>query len=99
MANNPTANPAAPGRDLKAAFKEAGFAALVTLGLCIPIIAWGTRQNMDNVLVLDPRWDAVAWAVAIAFVGTKASVTFVKHQRHRAHGANGRQHFIQVRFR
>ena len=69
MASNPTANPAAPGRDLKAAFKEAGFAALVTLGLCIPIIAWGTRQNMDNVLVLDPRWDAVAWAVAIVFVG------------------------------
>lgn len=69
MANNSTANPAAPGRDLKAAFKEAGFAALVTLGLCIPIIAWGTRQNMDNVLVLDPRWDAVAWAVGIVFVG------------------------------
>ena len=69
MANNSTANPAASGRDLKAAFKEAGFAALVTLGLCIPIIAWGTRQNMDNVLVLDPRWDAVAWAVGIVFVG------------------------------
>ncbi|SKC07691.1 branched-chain amino acid transport system permease protein [Bosea thiooxidans] len=66
MASKPTA---APGRDLKAAFKEAGFAALVTLGLCIPIIAWGTRQNMDNVLVLDPRWDAVAWAVGIVFVG------------------------------
>ncbi len=62
---------AAPARtlDLKAALKEAGFAALVTFGLCIPIIAWGTRQNMDNVLVLDPRWDAVAWAVAIVFVG------------------------------
>ncbi len=65
-----TATPAKPaGIDLKAALKEAGFAALVTLGLCIPIIAWGTRQNMDNVLVLDPRWDAVAWAVAIVFVG------------------------------
>ena len=62
MASNPTA---APGRDLKAALKEAGFSALVTLGLCIPIIAWGTRQNMDNVLVLDPRWDAVAWAVGM----------------------------------
>lgn len=60
---------AASKRDFKAALKEAGFAALVTLGLCIPIIAWGTRQNMDNVLVLDPRWDAVAWAVAIVFVG------------------------------
>ena len=67
MATAASAKPA--GLDLKAALKEAGFAALVTLGLCIPIIAWGTRQNMDNVLVLDPRWDAVAWAVAIVFVG------------------------------
>ncbi|WP_449256179.1 high-affinity branched-chain amino acid ABC transporter permease LivM [Bosea sp. (in: a-proteobacteria)] len=68
----PTAAPAkspAKARDLGAAFKEAGFAALVTLGLCIPIIAWGTRQNLDNVLVLDPRWGAVAWAVGIVFVG------------------------------
>lgn len=75
MASTPTTTTAkapaaaAPKHDLKAALKEAGFAALVTLGLCIPIIAWGTRQNMDNVLVLDPRWDAVAWAVAIVFVG------------------------------
>lgn len=54
---------------MMAALKEAAFAALITFGLCIPIIAWGTRQNLDNVLVLDPRWDAVAWAVAIVFVG------------------------------
>ena len=69
MAKPSTTPAAAPGRDMKAALKEAGFAALVTLGLCIPIVAWGTRQNMDNVLVLDPRWDAVAWAVGIVFVG------------------------------
>jgi len=55
--------------DMMKALKEAAFAALVTFGLCIPIIAWGTRQNLDNQLVLDPRWDAVAWAVAIIFVG------------------------------
>lgn len=71
MATIQTTSAAAPARplDLKAALKEAGFAALVTFGLCIPIIAWGTRQNMDNVLVLDPRWDAVAWAVGIVFLG------------------------------
>ena len=69
MASKPTATTAAPGRDIKAALKEAAFAALVTLGLCIPIVAWGTRQNMDNVLVLDPRWDSVAWAVGIVFIG------------------------------
>jgi len=63
------ATPAPKPRDFKAAAKEAGFAALVTFGLCIPIIAWGTRQNMENVLVLDQRWEAVFWAVAIIFVG------------------------------
>ncbi|SEG14663.1 high-affinity branched-chain amino acid ABC transporter permease LivM [Bosea lathyri] len=67
--STPNATPGPRKLDLKAALKEAGFAAFVTLGLCIPIIAWGTRQNMDNVLVLDPRWDAVAWAVGIVFVG------------------------------
>ena len=64
------ATSAAPAsRDIPAALKEAAFAALVTLGLCFPIIAYGTRQNIENVLVLDPRWDAVAWAVAIVFLG------------------------------
>ncbi|VXC37820.1 MULTISPECIES: high-affinity branched-chain amino acid ABC transporter permease LivM [unclassified Bosea (in: a-proteobacteria)] len=61
--------PAKRQADMMKALKEAAFAALVTFGLCIPIIAWGTRQNLDNQLVLDPRWDAVAWAVAIIFVG------------------------------
>jgi branched-chain amino acid transport system permease protein len=61
--------PAKRQADMIRALKEAAFAALITFGLCIPIIAWGTRQNLDNQLVLDPRWDAVAWAVAIVFVG------------------------------
>jgi branched-chain amino acid transport system permease protein len=61
--------PARRQADMMVALKEAAFAALITFGLCIPIIAWGTRQNLDNRLVLDPRWDAVAWAVAIVFVG------------------------------
>ncbi|MGE7471129.1 high-affinity branched-chain amino acid ABC transporter permease LivM [Bosea sp. NPDC003192] len=61
--------PAKRQADMTRALKEAAFAALITFGLCIPIIAWGTRQNLDNQLVLDPRWDAVAWAVAIVFVG------------------------------
>lgn len=61
--------PAKRQADMMAALKEAVFAGLVTLGLCIPIISWGTRQNIENQLVLDPRWDTVAWAVAIVFVG------------------------------
>jgi branched-chain amino acid transport system permease protein len=51
------------------ALKEAAFAALITFGLCIPIVAYGTRQDINNRLVLDARWDAVAWAVVIVFVG------------------------------
>ncbi len=62
------------------ALKEAAFAALITFGLCIPIVAWGTRQDMNNRLVLDPRWDAVAWAVAIVFVG-RLLVTLNKQRR------------------
>lgn len=65
----PVSAPAARQANIMAALKEAAFAALITFGLCIPIISWGTRQNLDNVLVLDPRWDTVAWAVAIVFVG------------------------------
>ena len=51
------------------AIKEAAFAALVTFGLCIPVVAYGTRQDLNNRLVLDARWDAVAWACAIVFLG------------------------------
>ena len=51
------------------ALKEAAFAALVTFGLCIPVVAYGTRQDLNNRLVLDARWDAVAWACAIVFIG------------------------------
>ncbi len=51
------------------ALKEAAFAALVTFGLCIPIVAYGTRQDLNNRLILDARWDAVAWACIIVFAG------------------------------
>ena len=48
-----------------AVVKEALFAALVTLGLCIPILAVRTDQSFNNELVLVPRWDAVAIACAL----------------------------------
>ena len=63
------AKTAAPALDMVSAMKEAAFAAMIMLGLCIPLVAYGTRQNINNELVLDPRWDAVGWAVAIVFVG------------------------------
>jgi branched-chain amino acid transport system permease protein len=51
------------------ALKEAGFAALVTFGLCIPIVAFLTRQDISNKLVLEPRWDTVFWACVVVFIG------------------------------
>jgi branched-chain amino acid transport system permease protein len=63
------AKSAVPALDMMAAIKDAAFAAMIMLGLCVPLVAYGTRQNINNELVLDPRWDAVGWAVAIVFVG------------------------------
>jgi branched-chain amino acid transport system permease protein len=61
-----------PVIDWPAAFKEAVFAALITLGLCIPIVALQTVQNMSNELVLEPRPRLVLALCAIAFFGRLA---------------------------
>ena len=53
------AAPVATGFDLPAALKDAGFAALVTLGLSIPILAFNTRTDMSNALIVIPRF---GWA-------------------------------------
>lgn len=52
-----------------AALKKAAFAALVTFGLCFPIVALRTEVDISNNLVLVPRWHLVAAFVGIAFVG------------------------------
>src|SRR5690349_13313714 len=41
--------------------------AAVTLGLCIPIIAYKTDQSLSNELVLVSRWGLVAALCAVAF--------------------------------
>ena len=46
------------------AIVEAGKAGLVAFGLCVPILALRTEQNMENQLVLQPRWNYVGIAVA-----------------------------------
>ncbi|MHB2168779.1 high-affinity branched-chain amino acid ABC transporter permease LivM [Alsobacter sp. R-9] len=51
------------------AVKDAGFAALVMLGLCFPIVALQTVQNMANELVLEPRPLLVLVMCAVVFVG------------------------------
>lgn len=59
--------PARQSVNWSAAFKDAGFLALFTLGLSFPILAFRTRQDLSQGLVLDPRWELVAILVAIAF--------------------------------
>ncbi len=63
-----TANAAKSG--LSAAAKSGAFAALVILGLCFPIVAFRTRQDVSGSgggLVLDERWATVAVLCAIGF--------------------------------
>src|SRR3954449_12562955 len=57
----------AAGSDFTAALKDAGLAALVTLGLSIPIIAYKTDQGPANELILTPRWGLVLVLCALAF--------------------------------
>ena len=71
-----TAVPATPGFDIAKAVKDAGFAALVTLGLSFPILAFGTRQDMSNALVVEPRWSWAIWAGVAVFVARFAAVSY-----------------------
>ncbi len=54
---------------LTAALKDALGAGLLALGLCVPILALRTEQNISNELILQPRWRYVAVAVLLAFTG------------------------------
>jgi branched-chain amino acid transport system permease protein len=52
-----------------AAVKDAAVAALVTFGLCVPIIAFRTEQGPGVELVLRPRWGLVALLCSLVFAG------------------------------
>ena len=60
-----------------AALKDAAFTALVTFGLCFPIVALRTVQNMSNELVLESRWDLVFTICATVFIG-RLAITALK---------------------
>ncbi len=51
------------------ALKSAILTALVTLGLCFPVVAWLTEVDMSSRLTLTSRWGTVAVFVALAFAG------------------------------
>jgi branched-chain amino acid transport system permease protein len=59
-------------RSLQRALIDALGAALLALGLAIPILALRTEQNISNELILQPRWNFVVIAVATAFAGRLA---------------------------
>ena len=58
------------------ALREAGFAALVMLGLSVPILALRTEQNMANELVLAPRVSWVVMACLAVFIARFIQVMF-----------------------
>ena len=54
---------------LASALKDAAIAAAVTAGLCFPIVVLRTDVDMNNQLVIEPRWSWMAIAVVAVFVG------------------------------
>ena len=64
--------PATAACKIAAASRTLCGAALLALGLAVPILALRTEQNIHNQPVLQPRWGYVAVAVALAF-GPRAS--------------------------
>ena len=59
MAVAPAEPPSTSARPIMAAFKEALGAALLALGLSVPILALRTEQDISNQLILQPRWGYV----------------------------------------
>ena len=53
----------APVSRFSKALRDAGFAGLIALGLSFPILALRAEADMDNRLVLEPRW---TWSIAAA---------------------------------
>ena len=64
-----SAKPAAEPTRVQRAFKDAFIAALVMLGLSVPILALRTEQNMSNEVILIPRPWLVVICCLIVFVG------------------------------
>ncbi len=62
------AAPAAGRIDVVGTLKSAALYALVTFGLCIPIISYRTGINDDSQLGLTPRWGTVAALCGLVFL-------------------------------
>src|SRR5688572_8774781 len=64
---SPTRATLAGNAAIGAALKDASVAALITFGLCIPVIAYRTDQGQGVELILRPRWGLVALMCALVF--------------------------------
>ncbi len=63
-----TAAKIVPAFNATAAVKDAGFWALVMLGLSFPLMAFDTHTDMSNTLVVVPRWSWSIIAAVLVFV-------------------------------
>ena len=82
----------APRIDVVAALKEAGLAALVALGLAIPLVGFQTVERIDG-LGIDTRFGWVAVAVAAVFAG-RLLLIFVQGSRH--WGSRPKRRFVRL---
>jgi branched-chain amino acid transport system permease protein len=83
--------PAVPSHfDIAAAVKDAGLAALLTLGLAIPILSYRTDQS-GALLFLTPRWGLVALVCALVFALRIAIHAFLATRAARQAVASPRQ--------
>lgn len=55
------------GLGFLAALKDAALLTLLTFGLSFPLVAFNTHQDLTKGLVLQPRWELVAFACATVF--------------------------------
>ncbi len=70
------AAPVATGFDIGGALRDSGFAALVTLGLSIPIVAFNTKTDMANVLVVIPRFGWAIGACVAVFIARLIGIAY-----------------------
>jgi branched-chain amino acid transport system permease protein len=56
-------------------------AAFLAFGLAVPILALRTETTIENVLMLQPRWNYVAIASALAFAGRFLYLVFPRRSR------------------
>ncbi len=67
-----------PGFPFGRAIREGFFAGLLALGLFCLIIGFKTDQNINNELVLQQRWGALAVIVVLAAIGRFLFVAFTQ---------------------